>query len=115
MLTRTAIVILLLLASMPGLPASAEKYEVEKLYKKVELDDGTLDEDGNEISFIFVETDLRDGEYKVEIGERVNSELYHIDGTDLYIAFRYHTYLSRFDEGILEWNGWRGGTLYIGD
>ncbi len=65
---------------------SKEGYTVNAFYKKIDLDYGTLDQNGNLINFIFVKTELEEGEYKIEITDGPGS-LYNIKGTNLYIKF----------------------------
>lgn len=57
-------------------------------------------------------SDVRSGEYEVELGERVNNKFFKIRGTDLYVLFKWSTSLSRGDEGVLDvWSA--KGTFYI--
>lgn len=90
------------------------EHDVVAVYEKVELDYGTLDESGEEISFIFVKTSLKSGTYDIEIGEKINSTFYGVRGSNLYLKFRYSPYLYRFDEGVLEWS-YNSGTFYEKD
>lgn len=77
------------------------EYGVEDFYRKVELDDNTLDEDGREIEFVFVKTDIKQGRYEVEIADGPG-ELYEIKGTEYYVKFRsYFGYAGYGTEGIL--------------
>ncbi len=89
-----------------------EEHDVVAIYEKIDLDYGTLDDDGEEISFILVKTKIDKGEYKVEIGDKLNSYVYNLRGTNLYIKFRYSPYLYKFDEGVLVWSGYGSGTFY---
>jgi len=78
-----------------------EEHSIDEFYKKVELDDA-LDEDGNQIDFVFVKTDLKQGKYEVTITDGPG-DLYEVKGTDYYIKFRgYYGYAGYSDEGILE-------------
>ena len=78
-----------------------EEHDIDEFYKKIELDYGTLDEDGNEIDFVFVKTDLEQGKYEIEITDGPG-DLYEIKGTDYFIKFKfYYGYASYADEGIL--------------
>lgn len=90
---------------------SMEEHDVIAIYKKIDLDYGTLDEDGEDISFIFVKTSLRNGIYEIEIGDKITSTLYEIRSTNLYLKFRFSPFLYKFDEGILEWS-YNSGTFY---
>ncbi len=87
-------------------------HDVIAIYEKIDLDYGTLDDDGEPISFVLVKTQIDKGEYKVEIGDKLNSYVYNLRGTDFYIKFRYSPYLYTFDEGILVWSGYGSGTFY---
>ncbi len=91
---------------------AAEEHEVVAVYEKMDLPDGSLDEDGDEVEFVFVPTDLDEGTYNVEIGERVHSRMYQIKGTNLYMEFRYSPFFSMFDEGVLEWPFYGNGTFF---
>lgn len=79
-----------------------DNYSVEEFYEKIEVKSGTKDEDGNDISFVFVPTDLEQGLYRVEIADGAG-DLYHIKGTDYYVEFRgYYGYAGYGEEGVLE-------------
>ena len=87
--------------------------DVFKMLNNADLTFGTVtDEDGDEVKFVFVPTDLDEGTYNVEIGERVHSRMYQIKGTNLYMEFRYSPFLSTFDEGVLEWPFYGNGTFF---
>lgn len=86
-------------------------YNVDQFYEKIDLDYGTLDEDGDDIDHIYVRANLEQGTYKVEISDETG-DLYYLEGTDYYIEFTsYYGYAYR-DEGILEINGYGGATFY---
>ena len=88
-----------------------EEYDIDDFYKKVDLEYGTLDEDGDEIDYVFVTTEMEKGLYEVEISDEVG-DLYLIENTDYYIEFdTYYGYAS-YDEGVLEVNSYGGGTFY---
>jgi len=77
------------------------RYSVDEFYKKVELDNGTLDESGQSIDFIFVKVDLDQGKYEIEISDGPG-DLYEIKGTDSYIKFSgYYGYAGYGEEGYL--------------
>ena len=79
-----------------------EEHDVDEFYKKVELDDGTLDEEGNHIDFVFIKTDLKAGRYEAVIADGPG-DLYELKGTDISVKFRgYYGYAGYGDEGILE-------------
>ncbi len=84
---------------------SAQEYEehgIDSFYKKIELDDGALDEDGDEIDFIFYETKIEEGQYEIEITDGPG-DLYEVKGTDYFIKFRfYYGYAGYGDEGVLD-------------
>ena len=63
-----------------------DSYTVDEFYKKVELDDETLDEDGDEIEYIYVKTKVDKGDYKIELTDS-DGDLYEIKGTNLYVTF----------------------------
>lgn len=81
-----------------------DSYTVDEFYKKIELDNNTLDEDGDEIDFIFVKTDpeLQEGKYEIELTDGPG-DLYEIKDTNLFVEFRgYYGYAGYGDECILE-------------
>jgi len=63
-----------------------DSYNVDEFYKKLELDSGTLDEDGESIDYIFVKTELKEGFYEVELTDD-KGDLYEIKGTEIYVTF----------------------------
>ncbi|MEQ3498183.1 hypothetical protein ABMY20_00325 [Tenacibaculum sp. SSH1-16] len=67
-------------------PEDLDSYTVDEFYKKVELDDETLDEDGDEIEYIYVKTNVDKGDYKIELTDG-DGDLYEIKGTNLYVTF----------------------------
>jgi len=81
-----------------------DSYTVDEFYQKLELDYGTLDEQGYQIDFIFIKTkpDLDAGKYEIEITDGPG-DLYEIKGTDLFVKFRgYYGYAGYGEECILE-------------
>ena len=79
-----------------------EKHKVEEIYKKIELENGILDEDGRDIDYLYKPHELENGKYKVEI-EDGDGDFYHIKDTQLYIKFtRYFGYAGYGKEGILK-------------
>ena len=76
-----------------------EDYSVDKFYKKVNLDYGTLDEDGNSISYVYVKTTLDDGLYDITISDG-NGDLYEVDGHNLYIKFDHYYGLAGLGEEV---------------
>ena len=79
-----------------------DSYSVDGFYEKIDVKSGTKDEDGDDISHVYVPTDLEQGLYLVEIADEVG-DLYHIKGTDYYIEFRgYYGYAGYGEEGVLE-------------
>ncbi len=78
-----------------------DDYGIEEFYEKVDVESGTLNEEGEEIDFVFVTTEMKQGTYEIEITDYKN-DLYHIKGTDFYLKFRgYYGYAGYGDEGIL--------------
>ncbi len=66
-----------------------DDYSVDKIYKKIEVDDGTLDDEGEEIEFILVETELDSGIYEIELTDGPG-DTYEIKGTDIFVTFKYY-------------------------
>ncbi len=99
---RVIIAILILITPTISYSQEYEEHDVEEFYKKIELESGTLDEDGDEIDFIFVETELDQGQYEIEITDGPG-DLYEIKGTDYFIKFKfYYGYAGYGEEGILD-------------
>ena len=99
---RVIIAILILITPTFSYSQDYEEHDVEEFYKKIELESGTLDEDGDEIDFIFVETELDQGQYEIEITDGPG-DLYEIKGTDYFIKFKfYYGYAGYGEEGILD-------------
>ncbi len=94
-----------------------DDYDVDAFYKKEELEDDTLDEDGNEIEFIFVktETDLKTGKYEIELADGPG-DLYEIKGTEFFVKLKgYYGYAGFGEDCILEITGSyfnKKGTIY---
>lgn len=79
-----------------------EEHSIDEIYQKIELDYGTLDENGYSIDYIFVKADIDSGTYQVELTDGPGN-LYEIKGTSYYIKFDYYYgYAGYSDEGILE-------------
>lgn len=77
------------------------EYAVEEFYRKVELQDGTLDQEGDEIEYVFITTSVKQGRYEVELTDGPG-DLYEIKGTDYYVTFRgYFGYAGYGTEGLL--------------
>lgn len=78
-----------------------DSYTVDEFYEKIELKDGSLDEDGESIEHIYVTTEIEEGVYEVEITDG-EGDLYEIKTTDYYITFRgYYGYAGYGEEGVL--------------
>lgn len=92
---------------------STSGYTVDTFYRKLELDDGTLDEDGSSIDFIFVKTDIEAGEYEIELTDGPG-DLYEIEGTELFIKFNsYFGYAGYRTDCILKVpGGYYSSTVY---
>lgn len=79
-----------------------ESYTVDEFYKKVELDYGTLDEDGDEIEYIYVKTEVDKGDYKIDLTDG-DGDLYEIKDTDIYVTFNgYFGYAGYSTECIMK-------------
>lgn len=87
---RSYVIFLLLLVSVAC--KSADAYDVEKVLVKQELEDGTYSIDSygqaNIAEYILSPTYIDEGEYSVEL-RRIDSNLYQIVGTDIYIVTKY--------------------------
>lgn len=79
-----------------------DKFEVDKFYKKVELENGALDEDGRSIDFVLEPTTLSSGTYQIEITSGPGN-LYKVRDSNLYLKLIGHYgYASYRDECILK-------------
>ena len=82
-----------------------DSYTVDQVYKKIDLEYGTLDDDGQPIDYIFVKTELEKGNYEIELTDGPG-DLYEIKGTDIYVTFRgYFGYAGYGTECILKVKG----------
>ena len=83
-----------------------EKHDVKGLYVEVESEDeADIVEDDR---YFAKYRRLSSGVYKVEVSEKVTSKLWKIRGTDLYMYFRFNPFLFKWDEGVLDWDGYDG-------
>lgn len=110
-----SMVILLLLVSAT-IPSSSkgkmDEYSIDDIYQKIDLDYGTLDEQGQSIDFIFTKASLKAGRYEITISDGPG-DLYEINGTDYYLTFSsYYGYAGYGDEGIIEINSYGSGSFY---
>lgn len=84
---------------------SAEEYDVEAIYEKVDVNNDetiAIDNYGNshEVDYLLVETSLKEGNYEVEL-TRKDSNLYRVEGTDIYIKTKYCYEYANRDDAIL--------------
>lgn len=90
-----------------------ENEEVVGIYKEISvyeaMDYGYTEEfeDGNETRY-FTKVRLDEGLYEVEVKEKVSSRFWSINYTRYFMKFRYNPYLYKYDEGVLDWNGYDG-------
>ena len=103
-MNQKSLFLLTLIISFTCFRANGQKYEehgVDEFYKKIELNDETLDESGKSIDFIFIKTEFELGKYEIEITDGPG-DLYEIKGTDMFIKFRgYYGYAGYSEGGIL--------------
>jgi len=79
-----------------------DSYTVDEFYKKVELDYGTLDEDGDEIEYVYVKTEVDKGDYKIDLTDG-DGDLYEVKDTNIYIKFNgYFGYAGYSTECIMK-------------
>ncbi|WP_424492731.1 hypothetical protein [Salinimicrobium sp. GXAS 041] len=90
-----------------------EDFSVDKIYKKIEVDYGTLDDEGDEIEYILVETELDSGIYEIELTDGPG-DTYEVKGTDIFITFDfYFGYAGYGTECYMEvTNGYSPATVY---
>lgn len=83
------------------LPNLSDTYTIHEIYKKVELEDGVLGPDGDEIEFIFQKTSLKEGKYEIEITDGPG-DLYKVKNSSYFLKFNgYYGYAGYGDPGIL--------------
>ncbi|MDQ1770220.1 hypothetical protein GQR60_14595 [Labilibaculum sp. A4] len=89
-----------------------DEYSIDDIYQKIDLDYGTLDEQGQSIDCIFTKSSLKAGRYEITISDGPG-DLYEINGTDYYLTFTsYYGYAGYGDEGIIEINAYGSGSFY---
>lgn len=90
-----------------------DDHTVDKIYKKIEVDYGTLDDEGDEIEYILVETELDSDMYEIELTDGPG-DTYEIKGTDIFITFNYYFgYAGYGTECYMEvTNGYNPATIY---
>lgn len=66
-----------------------DNYTVDEFYKRVELDRGSLDEDGDEIDYIYVKTKVDYGDYKIELTDS-DGDLYEIKDINIFVRFNHY-------------------------
>lgn len=87
--------------------------EVVGIYKEISvyeaMDYGYSEEfeDGDETKY-FTKVRLDEGLYEVEVKEKVSSRFWGINYTSYFMKFRYNPYLYKYDEGVLDWDGYDG-------
>lgn len=107
----------LILAFMSYFPVMAsetnykqwEKHDVKGIYIEVQKEsDYDVEKDDR---YFQKYRRLSSGVYEIEVTDKVSSKLWKIRGTSYYLLFRFPPYLYKFDEGVLEWDGFEG-TFY---
>lgn len=89
-----------------------EEYDIDEFYKKVELEHGVLNEEGEEIDYVFKEETMEEGKYEVEITDGPG-DLYEIKGTGYFVRFDdYYGHAGYGDEGILKVGSWSSASFY---
>ena len=89
---------------------SWDNHEVVRFYEKIDLDSYTIDNEGEEIEEIYIPTKIKDDIYEVEV-YKLSSKLYKIQGTNIYMYFRYPPYMYSYDNGIVVVS-YNSGTFY---
>lgn len=102
---KQSFLLLLLIIASFGIKAQEyknwENEDVQEFYEKIPVKNGTLNEDGEEISFVLVPKAIKQDVYKVEIADFKN-DIYEIKGTNYFVKFRgYYGYAGYGDEGVL--------------
>lgn len=93
---------------------NADIYTVNQIYKKVELDNGTLGPDGEAIEYVFVKINLKKGTYEIDLTDGPG-DLYEVKDTDYYINFNeYFGYAGYSTKCIMKVTGdyYSSATVY---
>lgn len=94
---KVGFLIVFMLFSQP----TVEEYDIDEIYEKVDLEYGTLNEDGDPTDCIYRPITLQEGKYGIEISDGPG-DLYEINGTDYFIKFTsYYGYAGYGEEGVL--------------
>lgn len=86
-------------------------HEVVRFYEKIHLDSYTIDKDGEVLDEIYVPIMVEVGVYDIEV-YKISSKLYRIEGTEIYMYFRFPPILMNYDKGVLEIYYNNYGTFY---
>lgn len=80
-----------------------DNFSVTEYFVKIELAFGTLDANGNPISYIYKKTKTPQvGTYQVTLSD-ADGDLFEIKGSDIYIKFRgFHGFAGYEEEGVLD-------------
>lgn len=97
------IICLLCFILLTGINVFADNHDVKAFYVEVPKEEAEKYNDCLEFgNRYFAKTKMRNGEYEIEIGDKIDSKFYQIRHSDYFMLFRYSPYLHRFDEGILK-------------
>jgi len=91
-----------------------DSHEIKGLYvlcSKADADEEYEDSWNDKTVYFEKYRRLSSGVYEVEVSEKIDSKIWKIRGTNLYMFFRYNPFLFKWDEGILDWDGYTG-TFY---
>ena len=89
-----------------------ESHDIKAFYVEIDEDEAEYHYDAEEFgNKWFIHTRIPNGTYSIEIGDKIESKFYRINGTKYYALFVFTPFLWKWDEGILEVFG-RGGTFY---
>lgn len=83
-------------------------HQVVNFYEKLELPEGTLDDEGNPLGYIYVIAEMEGGVYEIEISDG-DGDLFEIIDSGYYIKFKPDRGIARYVKGLLVVNGrdWR--------
>ncbi|WP_443703960.1 hypothetical protein [Prevotellamassilia timonensis] len=79
----------------------------ESIEEAQEYDLSAIEEDNR----YFVSKSISSGTYEVEMGEKVNSRMWKVNHTNIFLKFKFNPWLWRWDKGIIETFG-NKGTFY---
>lgn len=89
-----------------------ERHDIKAFYIEIDEDDSENYYNAEEHDDRwFIPIKLKEDTYSIEIGEKLESKFYKINGTKYFVSFVFAPFLWKWDEGVLVVSGSRG-TFY---